>query len=192
MPNNTFSRESFDYGARVQLQRHENDFAAVKAENEALKKGLADANKAIAAMKLERIENEVNASLDSLEAEGYTVKRDVDHQELCRLSKDKREERIQFMRETRAKKDVTPLPGGGKAPIDTANAFLPGAGPVQLSRDAFGPAMPGDPALGASAVTDDWDTLRSMVGAAKAKGVSVKNIFDDPTLLNGTAPAKVR
>lgn len=201
MPNQSFSREAAEYETRLLMHRQGQDVAAVKgdtariaAENAALKKQVETAQREIAAMKLERIENEVRETLDTLEHEGYTVKREVDHLELCRLAKDKREERVLFMRETRAKKDMTPLPGGGRLPIDMGSAHIPGPGPVQMSRDNLEmPGMPGDPNAGTSGVPDDWEGIRALLNDAKTKGISVKNIYDNPAVLNGASPpAKVR
>lgn len=149
----------------------ENDLKAVLAKNDELVKTLAK-------MKMEAIETETNAALVALQQEGYAVKLEIDGPALYPLTPEKRAEAIQFMRDTRAKSDTTPLPGGGKPVVDRSiMASAPGQ-PVKMERDqALGFSMRGDPGLAAEQLPDDWETLSKIPGMARAQGVNVKD-FD--------------
>ena len=165
MPNQTFERAPYYAPAPVAPV---NDPRVIKLEREN-----KEFREVLAAMKLERIETEVDLALKDLAAEGYAVKPEVDRPHLCKLSREKRDEAIQFMRETRAKKDMTPVPGSGRMVIDSAETAMP----IQFSRPDGTSGLGGDPNAGATALPDSYEELTKIAGSARRQGLSLRD-FD--------------
>ncbi len=171
MPQQTFARP--DYETRIAMERNQR-------ENEQLRTQFAAQQRELAALKLERIEAEVESTLSQLAAEGYTVVPEVDRLHLCRLDKPARELAVKFMRDTRAKA-APAAPGGGRFAINPGELLQP----VKFERVTEA-MMPGDPALtGTTSVPDDYDALVRMRNEAARTGQNLKTMFDIPTGANG-------
>lgn len=172
----------------VRLQRLESENVALKrrdAERDAREKALAEEVKAL---KFARVTDEVTATLDVLEREGYTVKREADLPHLCGLDPETRKQAVQFMRDTRAKKDVTPVPGGGTDVLDPTK--IAPLQPLKFSKSAA-EGLPGDPTLtpppaGELGAAD----YARMAASAKQLGVNPLHSYEAVrTQANGTATA---
>jgi hypothetical protein len=180
MPSYEMSRG--DYENRVRLQRLETELTAHKAKLASYEGHVETLQRENASLKLARIEDEVTADLDALKREGYAVIDTVDHPELCKLSREDRAKRIQFMKDTRVKKDVTPLPGGGHMPVKPEEQLVP----LRFERDTA--AMPGDPKLVGRELS--YEELCAVVNTSRSKGVSPLAEYDVRRLgSNGEAVA---
>lgn len=159
MPNHQFSR---DVESRVMFDR-------LSAENEQLRAQLHETTAVASSIKMQMIEQEVDAALKEMSEEGYTIKSEVDRPYLCRLKKEDRVKAIAFMRDTRAKKPVTgALPNNGRRVMNPEDVVKPQ--PIQFSRIDDGFSLPGDPGITPGQIPDDYDQLVRMANAAKKRG----------------------
>lgn len=166
MPNNTFAREPYAPYRAPAPAAPVDDPRVVQ-----LQRQVSDLVKENAAIRAERIESEVDLALKTLAEEGYAVKVEIDKPALCKLKREDRAAHIEFMRETRAKKDVTPLPGGGRSVIVDPEQ------PMAIKFEREGGGVMGDPALAAGRISDDYEELVKMAGTAKKQGFNLKD-FD--------------
>lgn len=131
-----------DPETRIRLQRTEAANAELQRE--------------VAALRLQRMEDETNAVLDALDREGVTLDREHDFKQLVRMSKVDRAAEADRMRRLRLKK-APAVPGNGQmvvAPEDVAQ-------PIKFERAGDGVSLPGDPALKTD-IPNDYDALVAM------------------------------
>ena len=180
----------FGYGAdpetAIRLQRMEQEYEEMRRKNAELTRMREEDNKQIAALQLQRREDEVTKDLDAFEAEGYVTDRAYDFDKLVRLAKADRTKELDHMRKVRAKKEK-PLPNDGRRVIADADIELPVA--LKMARPEDGLSMAGDPSL--KSVTSDmnYDELVRAAGNARLRREPVKSIFAAPAAANGTATA---
>lgn len=177
----------FGYGAdpetALRLQRMEHEHEEVRRKNAELTRALEDGNKQIAALQLQRREDEVNKDLDAFEAEGYVTDRAYDFDKLVRLAKAERAKELDHMKKVRAKKE-RPLPNGGQKVLGDADIELPVA--LKMARPEAGISMAGDPGLKSVTADMNYDDLVRAAGSARLRREPVKTIFAAPAA-NGTA-----
>lgn len=168
MPN-YFDRASYE--AQIRLQKLETEYAVSQKRVNDQMIALQREN---AALKLARIEDEVRGELDALAREGYTVVEAVDFPKLCKLSRDERTAEVKFMRETRVKKDVSPLPGQGKEVVPANEQMIP----LQFSR-ATGDGLGGDPSiLPVGGAEPTYEQLCQMAGDLRKQGKNPLRDYD--------------
>ncbi len=179
MPNHKYSRPAWepdmaDHEARVRMQRLEAEAATTKNQVAAMLRQQEQLVKENAALRLARIEDEVDIALNELTREGYTVVTAVDRPMLCQMAGDKRAAAIKFMRETRVcKAPEAPLPGGGKFVVDPTEIA-----PVKFARHDDVLGFGADPKVVAQRSPDDYGSLVAAAGDARKKGINLKNAFD--------------
>jgi hypothetical protein len=168
MPN-YFDRAGYE--AQVRLQRLETEYVA---NQKRVADQMVQLQRENAALKLARIEDEVRGELDALTREGYTVVESVDFPHLCKLSREERAKAVKFMRDTRVKKDTSPLPGAGREVIPTTEQLIP----LQFSRPT-GDGLAADPTLvPATAGEPTYEQLCKMAGEYRRQGKNPLNDYD--------------
>lgn len=179
LPDNRFARSPYpdypmhDPETRVRMQRLEADLAETKKAKADQDKVLAAQANEIKALKLARVEAEVDVIINDLKRDGFKVVDEIDRPALVAMTPGNREKAVQFMRETRQKADVTPVPGDGKPVIDPKDVLVP----VRFQADP-GDGLPGDPALRpAGTPSRGYQDLAKIVAEGRSKGLSAQAAY---------------
>lgn len=182
MPNNTFSRAPYvppyapPYGAAEgyesaeRFSRLEQQNAQLQAENASLLAAVKQLQADSAAIKMQRMELEVDADLNKLRAEGLKIV-DQDRGRLLSMKPEQRSAEIKLMRETRQKVETAPLPGGGQAVINRGELLQP------VKFQAEGLAAPADPGINLNLPENYEDLARLALNGAQ-KHVDLRREYD--------------